>query len=47
MIVNCLMGSNMTECDQLEETLVSMAMNATDMLAQQCKRRRSPKFMSF
>ena len=37
MIVNCLMGSNMTECDQLEDTLVAMAMNATDMLAEQCK----------
>ena len=39
MIVNCLMGSNMTECDQLEDTLVAMAMNATDMLAEQCMRR--------
>ena len=37
MIAHCLMGSNMTECDQLEDTLVSMAMNATDMLAEQCK----------
>merc|ERR550519_1351147 len=35
MIANCLMGSNMTECDQLEEVLMSLAMNVTDMLAQQ------------
>ena len=37
MIVNCLTGSNMTECDQLGDTLIAMAMNATDMLAEQCK----------
>merc|ERR550519_3019800 len=35
LIATCLMGSNATECDQLEEALSSLAMNVTDMLAEQ------------
>ena len=37
----------MTECDQLEDTLTAMAMNATDMLAEQCKKLFNPISFKF
>ena len=37
LFADCFMGSNNTECEQLHQTLVTMAMNATHMLAQQSK----------